>query len=74
VFFWGVPTVALASYLLLLFFFSIAKKDKVVSTFQLVLGSLALWTLCSLLMKLSVYPGELFWNRMMVAFTFATPL
>ncbi len=73
-FFWGVPTVALVSYLLLLFFFSISKKDRVVTAFQSLLITLAFWTMCSLLMKLSVYPGVLFWNRMMVAFTFATPL
>lgn len=65
-FFWTVPIVALASYCLLMLFFSISKKDKHILMFMLVLASSILWTGSSLLMKTQLYPGVLFWNRVMV--------
>jgi diguanylate cyclase (GGDEF)-like protein/putative nucleotidyltransferase with HDIG domain len=72
-FFWLVPIVALASYCLLMLFFTISQKDKFIRTFMLVLAALILWTASSLFMKMQLYPGVLFWNRLMVAGTIAVP-
>jgi diguanylate cyclase (GGDEF)-like protein/putative nucleotidyltransferase with HDIG domain len=66
-FFWAVPIIALASYCILMLFFSISKKDKFIRMFMLILASSIFWTASSLFMKMQLYPGPLFWNRMMVA-------
>ena len=66
VFFWTVPIIALASYCLLMLVFSMVQKDRLIKTFMLVLAALILWTASSLFMKLQIYPGVLFWNRLMV--------
>jgi diguanylate cyclase (GGDEF)-like protein/putative nucleotidyltransferase with HDIG domain len=66
IFFWAMPIIALASYILLMLFFSISKKDKLIRIFMLVLASLIVWTASSLFMKMQVYPGPLFWDRSMV--------
>ncbi|MEQ8201184.1 MAG: diguanylate cyclase [Syntrophomonadaceae bacterium] len=73
IFFWSVPIVALISYCLLALFMSFTQKDKYIRYFMLVLGSLIIWTAGALMMKLQVYPGVLYWNRIMVAGTLATP-
>lgn len=73
-FFWSVPIVALASYCLLMLFMSMSRKDKFIRTFMLVLFALIIWTSSSLFMKLQLYPGVLFWNRMMVTATIAVPI
>jgi diguanylate cyclase (GGDEF)-like protein len=54
-------------------FFSISQKDKFIRAFMLVLAALILWTASSLFMKLQLYPGVLFWNRVMVAGMLAVP-
>lgn len=66
IFFWAMPIIALASYILLMLFFSISKKDKLSNIFMLVLAALIVWTASSLFMKMQVYPGPLFWDRCMV--------
>lgn len=64
--FWGAPAAALSVYLLLILFFAISKKDRYTAAFQPFLYDMALWTASSLLMKLGIPPGVLFWNRMMM--------
>ena len=73
VFFWSVPIIALASYCLLMLILSMSKKDRFIRTFMLVLIALFVWTASTLLMKLQVYPGVVFWNRVMVTATIAVP-
>lgn len=72
-FFWVVPIVALSSYCLLMLFFAISQKDKFIRAFMLVLAALIIWTASALFMKMQMYPGVLFWNRLMVAGTIAVP-
>ncbi|HAG08902.1 MAG: GGDEF domain protein [Desulfotomaculum sp. 46_296] len=72
-FFWAVPIGALLSYCLLMVFFSISQKDKYIRTFMLVLAALIVWTASTLFMRLQLYPGVLFWNKVMVAGMFAVP-
>lgn len=72
-FFWVVPVGALFSYCLLMLFFSISQKDKYIRTFMLVLATLIIWTASTLFMRLQLYPGVLFWNRVMVAGMLAVP-
>lgn len=72
-FFWGIPIGAFCSYMLLLIFFAISKKDKAIKAFQPLLLSLLLWVGGSLLMKLNCYPSVLFWNKVMLAGTFVAP-
>ncbi len=66
IFFWVVPIVALSSYFILMLFFSISQKDKYIRTFMFVLAALILWTASSLFMGIQLYPGVLFWDRVMV--------
>lgn len=73
-FFWGVPIIALFSYCLLMLFMSISKKDKFISLFMLILAAMIIWTASSLFMKLQLYPGVLFWNKVMVAGMYSVPL
>ncbi|MFZ5945599.1 MAG: diguanylate cyclase [Bacillota bacterium] len=73
IFFWVVPIVALTTYCLLMLFFIVSQKDKLIRMFMPVLAALILWTASSLFMKLQLSPGVLFWNRLMVAGTIAVP-
>ncbi len=73
IFFWAMPIIALSSYSLLMLIFSISQKDKFIRTFMLVLAALILWTASSLFMKLQLYPGVLFWNRVMVTGILTVP-
>jgi diguanylate cyclase (GGDEF) domain/uncharacterized domain HDIG len=72
-FFTFLPTVALASYCLLLLFFAMSQKDKSISCFMMVLGALIVWNASAVMMQMQAYPGVLFWNRLMVAGTIAVP-
>jgi diguanylate cyclase (GGDEF)-like protein/putative nucleotidyltransferase with HDIG domain len=71
--FWGVPIIALVSYSLLMLFLVLSAKDRYISTFMLVLGSLIVWTASALFMRMDLYPGTLFWNRAMVTGMFFVP-
>ncbi len=73
IFFWAVPIIALASYSVLMLFLSLSKKDKFIRIFMLVLAALILWTASSLFMALQLYPGVLFWDRVMVMGMIAVP-
>jgi len=63
----------LTSYCLLMLFMAISQKDKYIRAFMLVLGALIIWTAPALLMKLPLYPGALFWNKVMLMGTFLFP-
>lgn len=54
-------------------FLSLSKKDKFIRVFMLVLAALILWTASSLFMALQLYPGVLFWDRVMVMGMIAVP-
>lgn len=69
----AVPFVALATYCLLLFFFSISQKDKFIKAFMLMLVALILWTASAVFMVIGLYPGVLFWDIMMTAAMIAVP-
>jgi diguanylate cyclase (GGDEF)-like protein len=73
VFFLEVPIVALSSYFLLILFFSISQKDKYIRSFMVVLIALSIWTASSLFMGMQLYPGVLFWDRVMVAAMLTVP-
>ena len=72
-FFWTVPVVALASYCMLMLFFVLSQKDKYIRIFMMVLAALIIWTAGALLMKLDLYPGALFWNKIMIAGMLSVP-
>lgn len=73
-FFWTVPVVALASYTFLMIFLSISEKDELIRIFMVVLSAFLIWTAASLLMRLQIYPGVLFWSRVMVTAMIAVPI
>lgn len=73
IFFWGVPIVTLCTYLLLLFFLAISRKDKAIKAFIPSLVTLALWSAGSLIMKMQLPPGPLFWNKIMMAGLICSP-
>jgi diguanylate cyclase (GGDEF)-like protein/putative nucleotidyltransferase with HDIG domain len=66
IFFWGVPMLTLGTYLLLLFFFALSRKDGAIYSFMSVLAAQAIWSAGSLLMKMQFPPNVLFWNKTMM--------
>jgi len=72
-FFWLMPIIALASYCMLMLFLAISQKDRYIKYFMLVLGSLIIWTASAVFMRYELYPGLLFWNRIMICGTLAFP-
>lgn len=64
--FWGVPVATLCTYLLLLFFFAVSRKDKAIWAFMLLLVCQVIWSAGSLMMKLQFPPNALFWNKVMM--------
>lgn len=72
--FWGVPSVTLCTYLLLLFFFAVSRKDKAIYAFMPLLAAQAIWSAGSLLMKLQFPPDVLFWNKIMMMGLILSPL
>jgi len=65
-FFTYVPIVALCSYCLLMFFFGIAQKDRLIRAFIPVLGAMIVWTASAVFMSIEFYPGVLFWDKIMI--------
>lgn len=65
-FFTYVSVVALCSYCLLMLFFCIAQKDRLIRAFMPVLGAMILWTVSAVFMSVQLYPGVLFWDRIMI--------
>ena len=73
VFFTSMPTVALAIYCLLMLFFCIAQKDGIIRAFMWMLAALIIWTASAVFMTIDLYPGVLFWDRIMVTGMLAVP-
>lgn len=65
IFFWAMPIIATGSYVLLLVILMISKRDKAMCYYMLLLASLALWSGAALLMRLQLWPGVLFWIRVL---------
>lgn len=74
IFFFGVPLAALGSYCLLMLFLVLSEKDRYIRTFMFVLAALIVWTASAVLLRIDVYPGTLFWNRVMVTGMFFVPV
>lgn len=73
IFFWIVPIIALGSYCLLMLFLILAQKDKYIRSFMPFLAALIIWTLSAVFMQIQLYPGVLFWNKIMIAGMLAVP-
>ncbi|HWQ75953.1 MAG TPA: HD domain-containing phosphohydrolase [Syntrophomonas sp.] len=69
-----IPLIALCSYMLLMLFFCIAQKDYLIRSFMLVLGALILTTASAVFMSIQLYPGVLFWDRVMVIGALTVPV
>ncbi len=65
--YWGLPSLSLAFALTILIILGLSKKDNLIKSFMFMMISMAVWSSTSLLMKMNVAPGTLFWNRFMVA-------
>ena len=65
-FFTYVSLVALCIYCLLMLFFCIAQKDRLIRAFIPVLGAMILWNASAVFMSMELYPGVLFWDRIMI--------
>lgn len=65
-FFTYIPLVALCSYCLLMFFFCIAQKDRLIRVFMLVLAGMIVWNASAVFMSIQLYPGVLFWDKIMI--------
>jgi diguanylate cyclase (GGDEF)-like protein len=50
-----------------MFFFCIAQKDRLIRAFIPVLGAMIIWTASAVFMSIQLYPGVLFWDRIMVS-------
>ena len=72
--FWAIPIIATGCYLLLLVVFLISKRDKVMHYYTIILSAFAIWSGSSLLMRLQVTPGVLFWSRLSLCGLFLSPL
>lgn len=66
-FYWGLPSLSLVLSLSILVILVLSKKDRTIKAFMPLIISIGFWSLSSLMMKLSMPPGTLFWNQMMVA-------
>jgi len=66
-FYWGLPSLSLVLSLSILVILILSKKDRTINAFMPLVIALGFWSFSSLMMKLSLAPGTLFWNQMMVA-------
>ncbi len=73
VFFTALPIVALLTYCALILFFGISQKDKFIRAFMWIIGALIVWSGSAVFMSIELYPGVLFWDRIMVAGMLAVP-
>ena len=69
-----IPLFATLCNLFLLLTFLGAKKDHLIRAFTLLLISLTMWPLASLFMRLSLYPGVVFWFQVSMSSIIAVPL
>lgn len=66
-FYWGLPSLSLLLSLSILVILILSKKDNTIKSFLPLVIAIGFWSLSSLMMKLEMAPGTLFWNQMMVA-------
>ena len=71
--FYIVPLAATLCNLFLLLTFLTAKKDKSIKAFIYLLCAFTLWTSGSLFMRLSLFPGVVFWYEVSVTGIFLVP-
>ena len=69
-----IPLFATLCNLFLLLTFMSAKKDRLIRSFMLLLICLSLWPLASLFMRLSLYPGVVFWFQVSMSSIICVPL
>ncbi len=67
IFYWGLPLLSLIINTFLLLLLSLSKKDRHIRAFMPFIAAAIVWSASSLLMRLQVFPGTLFWNRMLVS-------
>ena len=69
-----IPLLATLCNLFLLMTFLSARKNKLVTSFMLLLIAFTIWPLASLFMRLSLYPGDLFWFQVSMTAIICVPL
>ncbi len=57
------PVISAIGSVLLLVIFLVAKRDRAMQYFAFFLGSLAVWSVSSVMVRLQLWPGVLFWIR-----------
>ena len=71
--FWFVPLLALLFNLFIFLTFLAAKKSRIIYSFILLLIAFTVWTAGSFFMRLSLYPGEVFWYEVSLTGILAVP-
>ena len=74
IFFWGIPILSFSFCCIIAFILSLCEKDRLTKAVSPFIYSLMLWSGSTLLMKLQIIPGVVFWNRMMVVAMILVPL
>ena len=69
-----IPLLATLCNLFLLLTFLSAKKNRLITSFMLLLIAFTVWPLASLFMRLSLYPGAVFWFQMSMSAIICVPL
>ena len=65
--YWGIPIVSLILSFGIFVILALSKKDRTITTFMLMVASMTIWSFSTLMMKMNITPGTLFWQRTMVA-------
>lgn len=65
--YWGIPILSLIFSFSIFVILALSKKDLTIKTFMLMMASMTAWSLSTLMMKMNITPGTLFWQRTMVA-------
>lgn len=65
-FFTAIPIVVLCSYIILMLFFCISQKDRLIQAFMFVLTAMIIWTASAVFMSIELYPSVLFWDKIML--------
>jgi len=69
-----IPLLATLCNLFLLLTFLSARKNRLITSFMLLLIAFTIWPLASLFMRLSLYPGDLFWFQVSMTAIICAPL
>ena len=69
-----IPLLATLCNLFLLMTFLSARKNRLITSFMLLLIGFTIWPLASLFMRLSLYPGDLFWFQVSMTAIICVPL